>query len=155
MRMPAESAPHERTVMCWPARRAIYGELMPDAEAAHALVASTIARFEPVTVIANPGSGERAAQVCTPASADGFGVDIVELPIDDSWFRDSGPIYVTDGDRRLALDWTFNAWGRSGNRSTTMPPSPDATPTMPVTNGETFPWFWRAVPSRWTGRGRW
>ena len=26
-RMPAETAPHERTVMCWPARDALYGEL--------------------------------------------------------------------------------------------------------------------------------
>ena len=41
----------------------------------------------------------------------GDGVDVIELPIDDSWFRDCGPIYVTDGERRVALDWAFNAWG--------------------------------------------
>ena len=105
MRMPAESAPHDRTVMCWPARESLYGELLPAAEDAHALVATTIARFEPVTMIADVGAGERAAAAC------GDGVDVIELPIDDSWFRDSGPIYVTDGDRRVALDWTFNAWG--------------------------------------------
>jgi agmatine deiminase len=105
LHMPAESAPHERTVMCWPAREELYGALMADAEAAHALVANTIARFEPVTMIADVGAGERAADTC------GRGVDVVELPIDDSWYRDSGPIYVTDGERRVALDWTFNAWG--------------------------------------------
>ena len=105
MRMPAESAPHERTVMCWPVRRELYGELFPLAEDAHALVASTIAGFEPVTMIAGSGAGERAAKAC------GAGVDVIELPIDDSWFRDSGPIYVTDGIRRVALDWAFNAWG--------------------------------------------
>jgi agmatine deiminase len=105
LHMPAESAPHERTVMCWPAREELYGALLADAEAAHALVANTIARFEPVTMIADVGAGERAADAC------GRGVDVVELPIDDSWFRDSGPIYVTDGERRVALDWTFNAWG--------------------------------------------
>jgi agmatine deiminase len=106
MRMPAESAPHERTVMCWPARPTLYGPLLPDAEAAHALVARTIAAYEPVTMIANPGASADAA-----AAACGDGVHVVELPIDDSWFRDSGPIYVTDGDRRVALDWAFNAWG--------------------------------------------
>ena len=57
-------------------------------------------------MIADVGAGERAAKMC------GDGVDVIELPIDDSWFRDSGPIYVTDGDRRVALDWAFNAWGR-------------------------------------------
>jgi agmatine deiminase len=106
LRMPAEFAPHERTVMCWPARETLFGELLADAEAAHALVATTIARFEPVTMIADVGAGERVAQAC------GDTVDVVELPIDDSWFRDTGPIYVVDGDRRLALDWVFNGWGR-------------------------------------------
>jgi agmatine deiminase len=106
LHMPAEFAPHERTVMCWPARETLYGELLGEAEAAHALVATTIARFEPVTMIADTGHGERVAESC------GDGVDVIELPIDDSWFRDSGPIYVVDGDRRVALDWTFNGWGR-------------------------------------------
>jgi agmatine deiminase len=105
MRMPAESASHERTVMCWPARADLYGPLLAEAEAAHAEVASTIAGYEPVTMIADVGAGERAAAAC------GAGVEILELPIDDSWFRDTGPIYVTDGSRRVALDWTFNAWG--------------------------------------------
>src|SRR5687768_16597678 len=98
-RMPAEFEPHERTVMCWPARADLYGPLMDRAEAAHALVASTIAAFEPVTMIAAPGAGERAAGRCSS------GVEIVELPIDDSWFRDTGPTYVL-GDRsgeRVAL----------------------------------------------------
>src|SRR5262245_22206994 len=104
--MPAEFAPHERTVMCWPARETLYGELLGAAEDAHALVASTIARFEPVTMIADVGDGERAVEAC------GGGVDVIELPIDDSWFRDSGPIYVVETDRRVALDWTFNGWGR-------------------------------------------
>lgn len=108
-RMPAELAPHERTVMCWPARGHIYpGSLMAEAEAAHAEVARTIACFEPVTMIANPGaSAARAAERC------GGAVEVVELPIDDSWFRDTGPIYVVGdgGGGRVALDWTFNGWG--------------------------------------------
>jgi agmatine deiminase len=36
---------------------------------------------------------------------------VVELPINDSWFRDTGPIYAFDGDERVALDFTFNGWG--------------------------------------------
>ncbi len=107
LRMPAETAAHERTVMCWPARAELYGELMPDAERAHAEVAATIARFEPVTMIAAPGSGATAAEQC------GGAVEVIELPLDDSWFRDTGPIYVlsADGNRRVALDWVFNSWG--------------------------------------------
>jgi agmatine deiminase len=104
--MPAEFGPHERTVLCWPARESLYGELMPQAEDAHAQVARAIAAYEPVTMIVNPGpSVARATELC------GGRVEIVEMPIDDSWFRDTGPIYVTDGEDRLAIDWTFNGWG--------------------------------------------
>ena len=39
-------------------------------------------------------------------------VEVVELAIDDSWFRDTGPIYVIDGDGTgVALDFEFNSWG--------------------------------------------
>ena len=34
------------------------------------------------------------------------------MPIDDSWLRDSGPIFVTHPDGTLAMsDFTFNSWG--------------------------------------------
>jgi agmatine deiminase len=107
LRMPAESAVHERTVMCWPCRPQIYpGRLMAEAKAAHAEVARTIAAFEPVTMIAPPGDAADAAERC------GGTVEVVEMAIDDSWFRDTGPIVVTDGaGERIALDWIFNGWG--------------------------------------------
>ena len=39
-------------------------------------------------------------------------MQIVELPIDDSWLRDSGPIYVVDdAGGRVAVHFGFNAWG--------------------------------------------
>jgi agmatine deiminase len=106
LRMPAEFGPHERSVLCWPARQSLYGDLMPIAEDAHARVARTIAEYEPVSMIVQPGpSAVRAAELC------GGRVEIVELPIDDSWFRDSGPIYVTDEHDRVATSWIFNGWG--------------------------------------------
>jgi agmatine deiminase len=39
-------------------------------------------------------------------------VDVVALPIDDSWMRDTGPIVVlADDGLRHALHFRFNAWG--------------------------------------------
>jgi agmatine deiminase len=105
-RLPAEWEPHERTAMCWPARVDMWGDLYVEAEAAYAEVANTIARFEPVTMLAAPRTAERAAAMCGP------GVEVIEQQIDDSWFRDSGPIYVVaDGGDRVATDWCFNSWG--------------------------------------------
>ena len=107
VRLPAEWEPHERTVMGWPCRVALWRETLPQARSDYAAVANAIAAFEPVTMIANAGADAVAAR-----SACGGGVEVVELPLDDSWLRDSGPIYVRDGaGRRLAVHFRFNAWG--------------------------------------------
>ena len=107
MRLPAEWEPHERTLMGWPCRRELWGETMEQACADYATVANAIAAFEPVTMIANAGSDAAAAR-----AACGAGVEVVELPLDDSWLRDCGPIYVYGEDgRRRAVHFRFNAWG--------------------------------------------
>ena len=106
MRMPGEFEPHERTVICWPTRADLYpGPRLDEARDAHAELAQTIASFEPTTMIAPPEQAEAAAARCGPT------VDVVALPIDDSWFRDTGPIYVVDDDRRRGVDFAFNGWG--------------------------------------------
>jgi agmatine deiminase len=109
--MPPEWAPHERTVMAWPTTARVdqlwHGEL-DAARDAHATVARSIARFEPVLVIANAGDVEDAARRCGPD------VEVVHIPIDDSWLRDSGPVVVRDTDlTRHAIHFGFNAWGHA------------------------------------------
>lgn len=107
MRMPAEWEPHERTLMGWPCRRALWGDLMVQARADYAAVANAIARFEPVTMIAADQADVKLAR----AACDD-GVEVVQLPLDDSWLRDFGPIYVYGEDgARLAIHFRFNSWG--------------------------------------------
>src|SRR5690348_3897590 len=107
MRLPAEWEPHERTLMGWPCRRVLWGALLERARADYAAVANAIARFEPVWMIA---ADARDAELARAACDDG--VDVVELPLDDSWLRDCGPIYVYDPDGvRVAVHFRFNSWG--------------------------------------------
>ncbi|MEY3456718.1 MAG: hypothetical protein RIR38_980, partial [Actinomycetota bacterium] len=103
--MPPEFATHERTLVCWPTRVNLYGEHLPEAKRAHAALARTISGYESVTMIARPHDVEEARAAC------GNEIDVVGIAIDDSWVRDTGPIYVHDGDERVALDWIFNGWG--------------------------------------------
>ncbi len=103
--MPAEWAPHERTLMCWPARESMWGERFAQAEADYAAVANAIAAFEPVLMAADPRFAANARRLC---SAE---VEIVELPLDDSWARDSGPIFVTENAARAGVTFGFNGWG--------------------------------------------
>ena len=105
MRMPAEWAPHERTLMCWPARAEMWREHFEAAKAEYAAVANAIAAFEPVTLAADPAqAGEARAAV---AGA----IEVVPIALDDSWARDSGPIFVTGGGARAGVHFGFNAWG--------------------------------------------
>jgi agmatine deiminase len=108
--MPPEWAPHERTLMAWPCRRELWGGRLAAAKAESAGVANAVAAFEAVTMVA--GSPQDAAQARTATTE---AVEVVELPIDDSWLRDSGPIFVVDDiagpTRRVGVHWGFNAWG--------------------------------------------
>ena len=105
--MPAEWAPHERTLMGWPARADMWAEQFEQAKADYAEIAGAIAAFEPVLMAADPSQLEEARAACPAA------VDVVAIPLDDSWVRDSGPIFVTDegATRRVGVDFGFNAWG--------------------------------------------
>ena len=112
VRLPGEFERHERTVICWPARAGLYGDRFAEAEAAHAAVANAIVDFEPVTMLVDSAHRDRAEDLCDPR------VDRVVMPMDDAWFRDTGPIYVLDDSvrtGRVATDWVFNGWGNKFN----------------------------------------
>jgi agmatine deiminase len=104
--MPAEGDRHERTLVCWPARRSIWGSWYERACAEHATIVRAIADFEPATVVVDPADVDAASAAC------GTAVDLLVLPIDDSWARDTGPVVLRDaGGKRAAADFVFNGWG--------------------------------------------
>lgn len=105
--MPAEWEPHDGCLMVWPARTELWGAQMPSAKHDYAAVAAAIARFEPVIMVCPPGSATEVRTACGP------GVEALEMPVDDSWARDSGPIFVRNGETGefSVMDFRFNAWG--------------------------------------------
>lgn len=106
-KMPGEWAPHARCWMAWPCRPETWPpEGIDPARDTYAEVARAIARFEPVTMICDPEDVAEASLAC------GQGVQILPLPISDSWIRDNGPSFVIDGKGGIAgVNWGFNAWG--------------------------------------------
>ncbi|MFD8947253.1 agmatine/peptidylarginine deiminase [Streptomyces xanthophaeus] len=114
-RMPAEWAEHEACLMVWPTRAELWGPAFEAALGEYAAVARAISAFEPVVMIAAPGRAEEARAACAGAGAGatgGHGIEVIELPVDDSWLRDSGPIFAYDEDgARVGVDFRFNAWG--------------------------------------------
>lgn len=104
--MPAEWSPHAATFMAWPERVDLWGDLFEAAERDYAEVANAIAAFEPVVMVASPERAGRARRMLSGS------VEVLEVPIDDSWMRDNGPIFLTDGRGGVAMvHFRFNAWG--------------------------------------------
>lgn len=103
--MPAEFAFHAGTWMLWPQRPDNWRLGAKPAQKAFAAVASAIAQFEPVTVGVNHSQYQNARSLLSPE------VRIVELSNNDSWMRDCGPTFVTNGKTARGIDWMFNAWG--------------------------------------------
>ncbi|MBT0768451.1 agmatine deiminase family protein [Kineosporia sp. J2-2] len=105
--MPAEWAPHLRTWMAFPTPNPTFGD-GPDlvrARRAWSAVANTIVRYEPLTMLVDPGDRAAAGALLDPR------VEVAQVPLDDAWLRDSGPTFVHDGTGPAAVDWRFNGWG--------------------------------------------
>lgn len=105
--MPLESAPHERTFMQWPVSVDVYGRaLLSRVQASIALIANTIAKYEPVVMLVAD------AQASAARKALSANVELWNIPTDDLWCRDSGPTFVKDASGALAVAHIqFNGWG--------------------------------------------
>jgi len=104
--MPAEFTPHAGCWMLWPQRPDNWRLGGKPAQKAFAVVANSIAQFEPLTMGVNADQYSNARQMLPPH------IRVVEISNNDSWLRDCGPTFVTDGKGSVrGVDWSFNAWG--------------------------------------------
>lgn len=105
--VPVEDVRHTRTWMAWPDSTAIWPGKLGGVQADIALIARTIAKYEPVVMCANPGSAAKARAMC------GSTVTVISsIPVDDCWMRDTGPVFRTDGYGGLdTVGLNFNGWG--------------------------------------------
>ncbi|HEV7867575.1 MAG TPA: agmatine deiminase family protein [Chthoniobacteraceae bacterium] len=113
-RMPAEWEPHEATWFSWPRPDGIsfpdsYDKVVPTLAAmVHALAA------ERVNI--NVCDAEHEALVRSHLAKAGARIEHVtffQIPVNEPWCRDHGPIFITRAEApQLAIvDWGYNAWG--------------------------------------------
>ena len=105
MIVPAEEDTHEATFMQWPNSRSVYADayFLRITQQTIARIANTIAEFEPVVMLA-------------PADAGGLNrlsdaVDVWDIPTEDLWARDSGPLFARRGGALVVSHIQFNGWG--------------------------------------------
>lgn len=104
-RFGAEWDHHVRTFMCWPASDGIWEDLLPDVRAEIAELAAAIAATEPVVLLARPNQVKDAQRAC------GRDVQVIDLPVDDLWARDTVPVFVSQDSVTHGVDLNFNGWG--------------------------------------------
>ncbi|MBC3935904.1 agmatine/peptidylarginine deiminase [Undibacterium rugosum] len=109
--VPDENLPHTRTWMAWPSSTSIWGSLLTGIQADIALLARTIAKYEPVYMVANGSSNASVAK--SKIGTTVFPVTIIPtIPNDDCWMRDLGAIFRKDGAGGLnCFGLNFNGWG--------------------------------------------
>ncbi|XP_010905762.1 agmatine deiminase [Elaeis guineensis] len=114
--MPAEWDPHHQCWMGWPERTDNWRDNAVTAQRVYAAVAMAISEFEPVTVCASAAQYTNACELLH----DKDNVRVVEMSMNDAWFRDIGPTFVWRDRKPISgaeehqvagIDWTFNCWG--------------------------------------------
>ena len=106
--MPAEWETHEQCWMMWPTGLDL--DRYPDTkrmQKGYAAAANAISQFETVTIVANDSDTEECRNLIDQS------VRVHNLQIDDSWCRDTGPTFITDGKKLGGVDWKFNNYGES------------------------------------------
>ncbi|MCF2527462.1 agmatine deiminase family protein [Yinghuangia soli] len=104
-RFDAEWDSHVRTFMSWPASAGIWGDDLPAVREDIARIARAVGATEPVVLMARPEQADAAKQ------AVGSAAEVVPIPVDDLWARDTVPVFVTEGGVVHGVDFNFNGWG--------------------------------------------
>lgn len=89
-RLPAEWEPQSAVLLARPHEKTDWLPVLADAQHTLGEIAATIERFEPVLMISP---------------------DALNVPINDTWARDFGPITIEEDGHPVLLDFTFNGWG--------------------------------------------
>ena len=115
--MPPEWDPHECCWMQWPTETFPTNATtswshfeLDKGRIAWANVANAISKFEKLLMIVNPSDLKSATKLLNN------NIEILELPINDAWCRDSGAIFLLNEKNQLGgVDSDFNCWGYKEN----------------------------------------
>ncbi|MCZ6463502.1 MAG: agmatine deiminase family protein [Proteobacteria bacterium] len=112
-RWPAEWEEHQATWLAWPHNPETWPGRLTAVEAAFAAMVEALAPRETVCIaVDGDPMQERARRRLEERGIDpDRGVRFVDIPTDDAWIRDSGPVFVADGDETALLDFRFDSWG--------------------------------------------
>ncbi len=108
--LPAEWTAHEATWLVWPHNRDDWPGKMNAVKWAFAEMIKIISRHEKVWLLVEPGNKETSF---ARSGAKTDSVELIEIPTNRSWIRDSGPLFVTNsGGKKAVARFHFDAWSK-------------------------------------------
>ncbi|WP_158916102.1 agmatine deiminase family protein [Caulobacter sp. S45] len=110
LQTPAEWSPHRAMWLGFPSHPELWEDDLAPAQAEVAALARALAGpgAERVRMMVR---GEEAEAAARALLGKGSGVEIVRAQFGDIWMRDTGPIFVKDGEETVASAFRFNGWG--------------------------------------------
>jgi agmatine deiminase len=114
VRWPAEWEPHRATWLAWPHNPGTWPGHLAAAQIEYAGIVRALQGRELVELLVGDAAMEESArkQLAAAGVDPDRGLRFHHVPTNDSWLRDSGPIFVEDDTgMRCALAFGFNAWG--------------------------------------------
>ncbi len=104
-RLPAEWERQDAVLMAFPHEKTDWADDLKGALTPFVRIASSIAWKEPLIIVCDD------AEKLKPHFCYLDRITFVEMPTNDTWIRDFGPITIYENGKRKFLDFTFNAWG--------------------------------------------
>ena len=112
VRFPAEWEPQSAILLAWPNTETDWADRLGEVEDTYIALVAAITRFQPALVCVADADVEAYARArLSSARVPMERVRFVEVPYDDTWLRDSGPITLREGDGFRLLDFRFTGWG--------------------------------------------
>jgi len=116
-RLPAEWEPHVATWIAWPHQRDDWPGKFAPIPWVYTEIVRHLTRSERVCILIEERAAQRRVQArLRRCGVDLQRVDMMVVPTDRVWTRDSGPIFVRSSAGQVAAtDWRFNGWAKYDN----------------------------------------
>jgi len=109
VRFPAEWEPQSGVMLALPPLQSDWGPILERVHATYAQIIAAIARFERVLLLCDELPAGRG--FIRKFSLSSPNIRLAQVPLNDTWARDFGPLTVMKQGRPLLLDFMFNGWG--------------------------------------------
>ncbi|MDK2842379.1 MAG: agmatine deiminase [Anaerophaga sp.] len=104
--LPAEWESQDAVLLAWPHEETDWEPMLQETRDCFRKIIDTITRFEDVVLLVDDNDQNPSSRFRFPER-----LQIVKVPVNDTWARDFGPLLVKENRKYIAVDFKFNGWG--------------------------------------------